>query len=122
MVLFGGFTLTLGPVEVRAHSYTNPLLVLTGLIGLRLWLRGSLARLGAQIRTPTDAVTQLRERVSLAMRRIRAQAQLMAILASVVVGVVAATPYLLHGLTRSYYDNSEWLGPPATQYPRAQKW
>ncbi len=114
MVLFGGFTLTLGPVEVRAHSYTNPLLVLTGLIGLRLWLRGSLARLGAQIRTPTDAVTQLRERVSLAMRRIRAQAQLMAILASVVVGVVAATPYLLHGLTRSYYDNSEWLGPPAT--------
>ncbi len=27
---------------------------------------------------------------------------------------MAATPYLLHGLTRSYYDNSGWLGPPAT--------
>jgi hypothetical protein len=38
----------------------------------------------------------------------------MAILTVLVVGWVVWTPYVLHGLTRSYYENAEWAGQPAT--------
>ena len=52
------------------------------------------------------------------MRRIRSdprwRALLIAILTIGVGGWVASTPYLLHGLTRHYYDNAEWAGQPAT--------
>ena len=60
----------------------------------------------------------LRKCASVAMRRIwsdrRLRARLIAILTIGVGGWVASTPHLLHGLTRHYYDNSEWAGQPTT--------
>ena len=60
----------------------------------------------------------LRECASGTMRRIRSAPRLRALLIAILTigvgGWVASTPYLLHGLTRHYYDNAEWAGQPAT--------
>ncbi len=120
VALVGGFTIALGPLEIRAHGYTKPLFGLTGVLLLRLWLRGSPTGVSGLTDFPIDLVTWSRSLVESSFhrfqseRRFRACVLLSVLLTTAVVGLVALTPYLAHGLTRRYFDNSEWSGRPAT--------
>ena len=120
LALVGGFTFALGPLEIRAHGYTKPLFGLTGVLLLRLWLRGSPTSASGLTRLPIDLVTWSRGQAVSSIhrfqteRRFRARVLLSALLTMGVVGLVAVTPYMSHGLTRSYFNNPEWSGRPAT--------
>ncbi len=119
LTLVGGFSLTIGALEIRAHGYGNPLIILTGLLVIRWWLRGS--AIGG-FRLPlvyfVENCRRLAARIRSSPRQL-ARARLVwigAVAAVLIAGSVPAvfvlTPYPRQGLTGRYYDNPDWSGSP----------
>jgi alpha-1,2-mannosyltransferase len=115
ILITGGFSFSLGPVNLKAHSLKNPLIIMGAALILRRWIAGSfLQGFSAQsFRTYPDHLG----------RRWRESSLFRTGMILALISVLLLTAYLIRtkplqpGLLFTGYRNSEWAGDPVITTP-----